>query len=205
MLQPASDSTPSIMAGDRAFAGVVEQARAGDSLAFDTLFYHYNARICTYLSRMVGNDEEGRDLARETFLKAWRTLACIQDASRFGPWLYRIATNVAIDHLRNQKFRWLLWKDSHTYESAESRHTGDSPEEHIVQVEQIKQALAELSSKYRACLLLQIEGGFSQREIAELLSMSEKNVSVYVRRGCEQFRRAYERLEHSQDTTRKEN
>ncbi len=66
-----------------------------------------------------------------------------------------------------------------------------------------KQALAEVSPQYRACLLLQDVAGFKQREIATLLNMKEKNVSVYVRRGCEQFSAAYQWLEHGQTDPKK--
>jgi RNA polymerase sigma factor (sigma-70 family) len=67
--------------------------------------------------------------------------------------------------------------------------------ERVAEVEQIQQAMSKITPKYRACLLLQIVGGFSQREIAELLSIREKSVSIYVKRGSEQFRQAYSALD----------
>ena len=193
MLQPTWEVSMNV--SSEKLAETVEQARAGELEAFSELFASYSARICTYLARMVGNDEEGRDLAQETFLKAWVTLPEVRDASRFASWLYRIATNVAIDYLRAQKLRrWLPWP-----------HTGKDGQEAkslqvldqttcIAETEHIRQALASVAPKYRACLLLQIEGGFAQREIATLLHLSEKSISIYVQRGCEQFRRAYESL-----------
>jgi RNA polymerase sigma-70 factor, ECF subfamily len=176
-------------------AEVVKSAQAGDRLAFDTLFQLYNTRICTYLSRMVGNDEDGRDLAQETFLKVWRALPQLQDEARFETWLYAIATRVAIDYIRRRKFRWPLWnmRDADT-DLPESLIT-EGPEGAVEHAEQVKLALAQVSPRYRACLLLQLVAGFSQREIAQSLNMSEKSVSVYVSRGSEQFRQAYERLE----------
>ena len=61
------------------FLAVVRDAQAGNIAAFDTLFQRYDARICTYLARMVGNDEEGRDLAQETFIKVWRALPAMHE------------------------------------------------------------------------------------------------------------------------------
>src|SRR5947209_19965817 len=87
-------------------AEVVKSAQAGDRLAFDTLFQLYNTRICTYLSRMAGNDEDGRDLAQETFIKVWRALPQLQDEARFETWLYAIATRVAIHYIRGSKLGW---------------------------------------------------------------------------------------------------
>lgn len=178
---------------------VAAQARAGNLDAFNTLFETYNSRICTYLARMIGNDEEGRDLAQETFLKAWSMLPAMRDPARFGPWLYRIATNIAIDHLRAQKVRrWFPWTQGDKYEAAEqSLQTRDSTE-CVAETELVALALASVAPRYRACLLLQIEGGFSQHEIATLLHLSEKSISIYVQRASEQFRVAYTRLTSDQ-------
>ena len=179
-------------------AVVVKSARAGDELAFDALFQLYNTRICTYLSRMVGNDEEGRDLAQETFIKVWRALPKLQDESRFDTWLYSIATHVAIDHIRRRKFRWPLWQKHDADTDLPDPMIAAGPEVAVENAEQVKLALAQVSPRYRACLLLQLVAGFSQREIALSLNMSEKSVSVYVSRGCEQFRQAYHRLGQDQ-------
>ncbi len=181
------------------FIEIVEQARAGDKTAFDTLFQHYNARICTYLAHMVGDEEEGRDLAQETFLKAWQCLASLHNEACFDAWLYRIATNIAIDHLRRQKFRRSRWI---TDENEDMSTAG--PEERIAEMELIQQALAKVSLKYRTCLLLQLVANFSQREIATALKISEKSVSIYVSRGSEQFRLAYQRLSRTNESVSKE-
>jgi len=78
------------------------------------------------------------------------------------------------------------------------------PEDHIAEVEHIQQALAQVSLKYRACLLLQLVADFTQREIATSLKISEKSVSIYVSRGCEQFRLAYQRLACTNEQLMKE-
>jgi RNA polymerase sigma-70 factor (ECF subfamily) len=183
--------------------GMVEHARAGDRAAFTALFERYNARICRYLARLVGDDDLGRDLAQDTFLAAWRGLPGIQDDARFGPWLYRIATNLARSHLRRARLiRWLPWGDA-------GGHTGAGhpsmvgPEEHAGEAEYVALALARMSPQCRACLLLQLEGGFSQREVAQLLGISEKSVSAYISRGRQQFRQAYQSLEGEPDSTGK--
>ncbi len=182
------------------FVEVVRAAQAGNIAAFDTLYQHYNARICTYLARMVGNDEEGRDLAQETFIKVWHALAKIHDAAQFESWLYRIATNTAIDHLRQRKFRCPLVKNS---DEATQYIRIAGPEVQVEEAELIKLSLAQLSPHYRACLLLQHVAGFTQREIAKALNLSEKSISIYISRGCEQFRQAYERLSNGKESIRR--
>jgi RNA polymerase sigma-70 factor (ECF subfamily) len=182
---------------------VVAQARAGDKLAFDTLFEYYNARICTYLAHIVGDKEEGRDLAQETFLKAWQGIGSIHNQARFDTWLYRIATNTAIDHLRRRKFRWSHWETNAIYNTPASMSIS-GPEEQVAEQEHIRQALAKVSLKYRTCLLLQLVADFSQRQIATSLKISEKSVSVYVSRGSEQFRVAYQQLSRTSEQIMKD-
>jgi len=175
------------------YVSIVEQAQAGDKVAFDTLFENYITRICTYLAHIVGNEEEGRDLAQETFLKAWQSIGSLHNESRFDTWLYRIATNTAIDYLRRRKFHWSRWEAIENEDVPASMRIA-GPEEQVAETEHIRQALAKVSLKYRTCLLLQLVADFSQRQIAAALKISEKSVSVYVSRGCEQFRVAYQQL-----------
>ncbi|WIG58657.1 MAG: RNA polymerase ECF-type sigma factor [Ktedonobacterales bacterium] len=188
--QPRASNTPGDDAPDL-LDTLVARARTGDRAAFTLLFERYNARICAYLARLVGDDDLGHDLAQETFLAVWRALPQLRDELRFEPWLYRIATNAARSHLRRGRtLQWLPWQDA---ESSEALAT-PGPEEHIGNSEAVSLALKHLSPQCRTCLLLQIEGGFSQREIADLLSISEKSVSAYVSRAREQFREVYRRL-----------
>jgi len=182
---------------------IVEQAQAGDKLAFDTLFENYNTRICTYLAHIVGNVEEGRDLAQETFLKAWQSIGNLRNESRFDTWLYRIATNTAIDYLRRRKFHWSRWEAIENENVPASMRIA-GPEEQVAETEHIRQALAKVSLKYRTCLLLQLVADFSQRQIAASLKISEKSVSVYVSRGSEQFRVAYQQLSQTNEQVLKE-
>jgi RNA polymerase sigma factor (sigma-70 family) len=98
-------------------------------------------------------------------------------------------------HLRRARLiRWLPWSDPG--EAIAGVHLSlVDPEEQVGQSEWVRLALAELAPKYRICLLLHLEGGFSQREIATLLNVTEKSVSSYISRARQQFRLAYQRLE----------
>ena len=192
MPQLAGDSSPGPSSGGPAIVDLVERARAGESAAFATLFEHYNIRIFRYVERIVGNAEVGRDLTQDTFVAAWRSLPSLIDAERFSPWLYRIATNMARLHLRRARLiHWLPWGAP----IAGAHLSLVDPEEQVGQNEWVRLALTDLAPKYRICLLLHLEGGFSQREIATLLDVTEKSVSSYISRARQQFRLAYQRLE----------
>jgi RNA polymerase sigma-70 factor (ECF subfamily) len=194
MSQTARDPTTSVQpVAAPWFVEVVEQAQTGNKSAFDTLYQHFYTPISKYLAHMVGDDEEGRDLAQETFLKAWQSLARLHNKFRFDTWLYRIATHTAIDHLRRRKFRWSRCNNTGEDSLPESMCVS-GPEELVAEMEHIQQALAQVSLKYRSCLILQLVVDLTQREIAASLNISEKSVSIYVSRGCEQFRLAYQGL-----------
>lgn len=173
------------------------QARQGDCRAFAVIFERFNGPICTYLARMVGNDEVGRDLAQDTFLKAWKSLPSLEGEQFFKAWLYRIATNVAHMHLRRGRLlRWLPWAE----EAEDIRGTMPSvegPEMRAGESEMIKHILSTLSPRYRTCLLLKVVAGFSQQEIAGLLGISAQGVGSNIFRAREQFRRAYQLYERS--------
>lgn len=174
-------------------AEAVELARLGDRWAFDRLYQYFYIPISRYLAHMVGDDEEGYDLAQETFLKAWQALPGLHDSLYFHSWLYRIATNKALDHLRRRKFRCSRWENAEEDGLPEKMWIA-GPEESIAEAEHIRQALARVSLKYRSCLIMQLVVNLSQREIAASLKISEKSVSIYVSRGSEQFRLAYQHL-----------
>ncbi len=191
--EPTGDPTGAAVI-DTELAQVVGLARAGDGLAFRDLFQKYNEQVCTYLARLVGNDEVGRDLAQETFVRAWKNLPAIRSDAHFKAWLFRIATNIAMSHLRHARLvRWLPWHEEE-FITSHIDLSIEGPEEHTGEVECVQYALAQLAPQCRTCLLLQLVAGFSQREIADALGISEKSVSAYVSRGREQFRRAYTRV-----------
>lgn len=173
---------------------LIELAQSGDRYAFTNLFQRYHAQICTYLGRLLENEELGRDLAQETFLRAWQQLPQLRDALSFEAWLYRIATNLAHSTLRRERLvRWLPWIEQ-SEEETPQRLKLDGPEEQVSKNECMRLALAQVSPQNRTCLLLQVVAGFSQSEIAGIMGISQKCVSAYVSRGREQFRLAYQRL-----------
>jgi len=169
----------------------VKLARHGDEAAFTRLFHQYNAPICVYLACLVGNAEIGCDLAQETFMRVWKNLPGLVDELRFKAWLYRIATNLAHSHMRRERLvRWLPWHEQSSRDVLPSAWI-EGPEMQTGEAEYVRQVLAQLGPQVRSCLLLQLYGGFSQREIATALNIREKSVSAYVSRGREQFRRLY--------------
>jgi RNA polymerase sigma-70 factor, ECF subfamily len=179
---------------------LVELAQARNEEAFTTLFSYYSPGICGYLAGLMRSPEDRDELAQETFCRAWEELPRLREVSRFKPWLYRIATNLAYDYIRHQRsqrrFRWLSLEDCHNLDSSENL------EEHVIEHELVRQILKEFPWKYRTCLLLEIEGKLTRREIAEVVGIRESSVTTYISNARQRFRQAYDRLQKERDTAK---
>jgi len=84
---------------------LVEAFQRGDRSAFDTLIQRWDRKIQGAIYRVMGSDEEARDLCQEAFLRAFRGLGTFKREARFSSWLYQIALNVCRDRLRRRKGR----------------------------------------------------------------------------------------------------
>jgi RNA polymerase sigma-70 factor, ECF subfamily len=180
---------------------LVKCAKKGDVYAFDTLCRYYSPLLCTFLARMMGSDEDGREIAQDALLTAWMKLPTLKEDVYFQTWLYRIAINLALNHLqRTKRFRWLSWEEHEKLNITNDEYVSMiSLEDRVVEAELVKLALEHVSPLYRACMLLQIVADLPQRRIAQILEIDVKNVSTNVKRGMDQFRKAYELLERELD------
>src|SRR5687768_13872398 len=97
--QPAARQA---LAGDE-LSALVHDARLGSEEAFGALFERFQTPIVNYIYRLVSDWETANDLAQDTFLKAYQALPRTAENLQISPWLYRIATNTALDALRRRK------------------------------------------------------------------------------------------------------
>jgi RNA polymerase sigma-70 factor, ECF subfamily len=178
---------------------LVARVQVGDTSAFDELFQRHNNRLCTYLARLMHDDEWGRDIAQDAFVKAFNALVSLQETVYFKSWLYRIAINLAKDNWRHsQLIHWVPWEEHDGFSTNESMSL-EGPEKQVEETELVRMALAQVSRKYQPCLLLDIVEEMKQHEIATLLGMSERSVRRYISRGKEELSEAYSRLVNEQD------
>ena len=165
--------------------GLVERARAGDQAAFARLFEQYHAPILNYLHRMVSDRALAEDLTQDTFIKAHNALPRTKPDLAFKAWLYRIATNTAISHLRRGKIiKWLPFLTDR-----------ETPDEHIeksvARKMDISEALSQIPQHYATALLLRHYQGLSLAETAAALDVTENAAKLRLFRARKAFAQVY--------------
>ena len=181
-------------------ARMISRLRAGDLDAFEDLVAHFERPVYALCFRMLGDAEEARDAAQETFIKVFRGLNGFRGDAGLKTWIYRIAINQAM----NQK-RW--WRRRHREETVSldiSRGDSEttlgstlpgrygSPEAQAISNERehcIMQALSEIKQEYRIALMLREIDELSYEEIANALAISIGTVKSRIARGREELRR----------------
>ena len=164
-------------------AALVARIRAGDDDAFELLVARFQAPLFRYLHGLVGSHEHAQDLLQETFLRAYRSLATLDDPALLRGWLYRIAHNQAVSALRRR--RLISWLPLSLGQPLAA------PERGSIEALHVNEALARVPVHQRAPLLLHLVGGFSYTEIAALLGQSEGTVRMRISRARAAFRAAY--------------
>ena len=161
---------------------LVKQAQAGDTEAFDQLVSRYRTRVFGMIYNMVHNEQDAWDLAQDSFLKAWKSIARFRGQSSFYTWIYRIVMNVTIDWLRKKQVRGGGAEFDDTIQLKEidpaSRtvpHADALPHERMEHKEirsRIDAAIAQLSPEHRAVILMKEIEDMQYHEIAESLGCS---------------------------------
>jgi len=141
---------------------LVRRARGGDVEGYNLLVSRWEKRLYNYLLRLVGNREDAMDLTQEVFLKAYQNLGKLEDAGRFGPWLFRIAHNEAFSLLRRRRPE----SDTDSELAREALSYRMYPVEMSIAVER---ALNSLSPEQREAVILKIYQGWKFEEMAEAL------------------------------------
>jgi RNA polymerase sigma-70 factor, ECF subfamily len=172
-------------------ARLVEDVRRGNSDAFGTLVVRYEKRLHRLLRRLVHDQEQARDLAQETFLKVYQHLDQFDASRRFGPWLFRVAVNLAVDWLRKRKpvlrLNHRVRGDEHPVEIIDP-----DPRPRLDLEQEIQRVLQEIPMAYRTVLILRDLEGFSCSEVAAIEGRREATIRWRLSRAREMFREAWE-------------
>jgi len=176
---------------------LVELSLAGDRKAFETLVRRHRRPLVNHLYRQIGSEEAASDLAQEVFLKVYLSLSSFDPTYRFTTWLYRIASNCAIDHLRKKKPPTCsLHSDSGDDRSAAPDATiaGNDPSpDELLRLrelqERLETAIAALPSEFRQLILLRHRLHCRYDEIARITELPIGTVKNRIFRAREILRR----------------
>lgn len=160
---------------------------------FDALFSRLERSVYGYLWRVLGDQQAAEDLTQETFLRAWRHIGKISAYERPETWVWRVATNLALNERRQRSTRNLQPLD----DDAEIMSASD-PAMRIALHDQVHATLLALPPRLRAAITLREVYGLSFTEIAQVLDISAANARVTLSRAREQFRQRYQRTEGAQ-------
>jgi RNA polymerase sigma-70 factor (ECF subfamily) len=174
--------------------------KAGDEASFELLLQRYRAPLVNFLYRMVRSREQAEDLAQEVFLRVYRAREDYVPSAKFTTWLFRIATNLALNSVRDTRYRKLeVSIDAPVTIDAEEGDEKplDVPEKHP-NIEQhlvedarkkmIRHAIEKLPEKQRAAVLLHKYEELDYAEIAKILNCSESALKSLLFRAYESLR-----------------
>ncbi len=159
--------------------------RGGDASAFDVLFDRWASRLLRYLERMLRDREQAEELVQEAFVRVYRARESYEPQARFSTWLYRIATNLALNELRRPRRRHVHEStddDERRLEPVSEGPGADAVADARRQTADVDRALAELPERQRTALWLAAVEGLSYAEVAAALSTSESSVKALVHR-----------------------
>ena len=156
---------------------LVARVLAGREDSFEILVRRYQSRVVAHVARMVGNRDDALDLAQEIFLKVFGALDRYNPSYKFSTWLFRIAGNAAIDHLRKRRPRTIPLEAPDAdgkLSPVEYKSPDPDPYAELRNVERggaIAEAIAALPLEFRELITLRHFGGLSYEQIAEVKRM----------------------------------
>jgi RNA polymerase sigma-70 factor (ECF subfamily) len=175
-------------------AQLMLRVRKGDDISFAQLLDRHRGPVVHFLYRMVQNQAVSEELAQEVFLRVYRSRSTYEPTAKFTTWLFRIATHVALNSIRDRKKEKghesldeeLL--DGMERQVADRQKTVEQEMVHEVKLREVRQAIEALPSKQRAAVLMHKYEGLDYAQIAEVLRCSESAIKSLLFRAYESLR-----------------
>lgn len=163
---------------DPAEKSLIERAQVGDTGAYDALVSHYLRRVVSIAASIVRNPHDAEDLAQEAFVKAYQSIGRFRSDEPFGPWIFRIVTNLSLDVLKHRR------RVRHE-EITENQQAPRRDEAHVATMSgeiarRIDAALSELPEMQQVVARLNLIEQFEHREIAAMTGVSEGTVRSHL-------------------------
>ncbi len=164
--------------------------------SFESFFRRYQAQVSGYLWRMTCNEQIVLDLCQETFFRAWQHFEQIRTYPHPASWLFRVATNLALQDIRR---RSSPVGAATPFADDERDPAASDPGRRVAESELVRQTLLALPPKQRALLVLREVYDVPFEELAEMMEMSASATRMALSRAREQFRQIYRRKDGGKD------
>ena len=166
---------------------LIQIAQLGDTNAFGQLVVRHQRTVFNIAYRLTGNRQEAEDVAQDTFVKAYQALGRFDPQRPFAPWLYRIATNTALNWTKRRH------PEATVNEEITIADAAPNPESQTIAnetSERLRAAIAELSPNYRAAIELRHFQGLSYQEMSQVLGIPLSDVKSWLFRARRRLRKA---------------
>jgi RNA polymerase sigma-70 factor (ECF subfamily) len=178
---------------------LIREAQAGSRAAFDALVRQYDGAVLRLALRLTGSEQDAQDIHQEAFLKAYRYLQNFRFECSFYTWIYRIATNLCLDHLRRRKSRredQAVIMDGRGEEldllsNVSDNRSGANPARELdrkILGDKIQDALGKLTPRERMVFELKHYQGLKLRAIGEMLQTTEETAKNTLFRATRKLR-----------------
>jgi len=176
---------------------LIRRAQAGDEQAFSELVEKHRVRAWRVARGLVGSDEDAQDLVQEAFLRVFRSLSSFDFSHGFTTWLYRIVTNLAIDHLRKRRAAVSTTAASEDEGDLDlADEAGPAPSallESADLAQEVQACLETLAPHFQSVLRLREMEGLACTEIARIVGATHVTVRWRLHRGRKLFQEEWER------------
>lgn len=174
-------------------------ARRGDERAARELVERFQRPVFSIVNRMVRDRELAEDLAQEAFVRTFNNLDRYDPSYKFSSWLFKIAYNLTVDHLRRRELKTIsihgapdaVTADQQEATSVTLESDEEAPDDRLEALEladQLERAIATLREDYRTAILLRHVEGRPYEEIAEIMDIPLGTVKTYIFRARRQLR-----------------
>jgi RNA polymerase sigma-70 factor (ECF subfamily) len=194
---PAEAATANVAGETLTDADIMLRVKTGDDSAFEYLVQKYRRPMVSFMFRMAHNTAAAEDLAQEVFLRVYRSRESYEASAKFTTWLYRIATNLAVNHARDTRHERpenmvnLDQPDSETGQTPDLADSTPTVEEDIVKQERlmaIRQKVQALPERQRMAVAMHKYQQMDYKQIAEVLKLSESATKSLLFRAYETLR-----------------
>jgi RNA polymerase sigma-70 factor (ECF subfamily) len=171
-------------------AELISNTLAGDIASFNQLIKRYQRPVYNLVYRMLGNAEDASDVTQEVFLRAFCKLNTFRQDAVFTAWLYRIASNMCVDHFRARKITVPIEVEEEKGREIPAKKE-ENPEYRAMQNttgEVVRQAILDLPERYRDVVIMRHLQGMNIEEISNALQLPSGTVKTHLFRGREMLR-----------------